>query len=376
MNAALAFAQEFVRGHDRKLIASGAMLLLAGFLFALTASPASVARMGYESSFALGLRHGGLALAAAVVALGACWLPAVTVRRTGVFLFLATLVLLAVTLAAGPEINGARRWLSFGPLSLQTSEFAKPALVITMAWMLSAGVTQRGFPGASIAIALYAVTAVLLAAQPDYGQTALLGLVLVAMLYLSGASLRTFGAIGAAALVAGLAAWRFVPHVRARIDAFLDPEKEAFQVERALQAIASGGPLGRGPGEGVVNVPDAHADFVYAAAAEEFGWLASIGFVALYVWIAWYGLRRASRLVDPFAQIAASGLILLFTLQATIHIAVNADLIPAKGMTLPLVSYGGSALLGSALTLGFALALLRDRPGAFLHDRPDDEGET
>lgn len=371
MNARAVVA--FAQGHDRKLVACSAMLLLAGFLFALTASPASVARMGYESSFALGLRHGGLALAAAAVAIGTCWLPAVVVRRSGVLLLLLTIVLLAVTLAAGPEINGARRWLALGPLSLQASEFAKPALVIAMAWMMASGVTQRGFPGVGIAIGLYAFTAALLAAQPDYGQTALLGLVLAAMLYLSGASLRTFAIIAGAASVAGLAAWRFVPHVRARIDAFLDPEKEAFQVERALQAIASGGPLGRGPGEGVINVPDAHADFVYAAAAEEFGWLASIGFVALYMFIAWYGLRRASRLVDPFAQIAASGLILLFTLQATIHIGVNADLLPAKGMTLPLVSYGGSALLGSALTLGFALALLRDRPGAFLHDRPDPE---
>ena len=129
--------------------------------------------------------------------------------------------------------------------------------------------------------------------------------------------------------------------------------------------------FGRGPGEGIVktSLPDAHADFVFAAAAEEFGWMASIGFIALYVLIAWYGLRRASRLVAPFAQLAASGLIVLFCTQAAIHIAVNVSISPAKGMTLPLVSYGGSSLLGSALTLGLALALLRERPGAFLHNK-------
>lgn len=367
MNAVVAFA----RGHDRTLAACGALLLLFGFLFALTASPAAAARMGYDSSFALALRHGALALAAAGVIAAACCLPVAAVRRTGVLLLLLSLALLAAVLLVGEPINGARRWLVVAGQSVQPSEFAKPALVIAIAWMLSSGMTQRGFPGAALACALFGVTAALIAPQPDIGQTALLALTLGAMLYLSGASWRLFAVGAVAAAIAGLSAWRFVPHVRTRIEAFLDPGKEAFQVERALQAIASGGPFGRGPGEGVVVVPDAHADFVYAAAAEEFGWLASIGFVAIYVWIAWYGLRRAARLVDPFAQLAASGLLLLFTLQATIHIAVNANLAPAKGMTLPLVSYGGSALLGSALTLGLALALLRERPGAFLHERTE-----
>jgi cell division protein FtsW len=216
------------------------------------------------------------------------------------------------------------------------------------------------------------LVAALLVPQPDYGQTALLGLVLVAMLYLAGARWTVFATIAAGGALGAALAYRFESHVRARIDDFLDPDTKAFQVKVALEAISSGGVFGRGPGEGVVKarLPDAHADFVYAAAAEEFGWLASVGVIALYVLIAWYGLRRAARLVDPFAQFAASGLVLLFVMQAAIHIGVNASLVPAKGMTLPLVSYGGSSLIGSALTLGLALALLRDRPGAFLHGRP------
>ena len=361
----------FMRGHERTLLVCGGLLLLFGFLYALTASPTAAARMGYDSSFLFALRQGGFALAGAGVCIGVCWLPSVSVRRTGVLLLVGALALLAIVLLVGHEAKGAQRWLRIAGLSLQPSEFVKPALVIAMAWMLAAGNAQRGFPGVAVAVALYGVTALLLIAQPDYGQTTLLLLVLAAMLYLAGASWRLFAGGFAVAAVGGFAAYSFVPHVHARIADFLDPHTRSFQLSRALDAIASGGVFGRGPGEGIIktSLPDAHADFVYAAAAEEFGWMASIGFVALYVLIAWYGLRRAARLVDPFAQLAASGLILLFCIQAAIHIAVNVSISPAKGMTLPLVSYGGSALIGSALTLGLALALLRERPGAFLHGK-------
>ena len=367
-----------MRGQERTLLTCGGALLLFGFLYALTASPTAAARMGYDSTFLFALRQGGFAIVAALVGIGVCWLPPVTVRRTGVLLLVGALALLTVVLLVGHEAKGAQRWLRIAGLSLQPSEFVKPALVIAMAWMLASGVVQRGFPGAAVAVSLYVVTAALLVAQPDYGQTTLLLIVLAAMLYLSGASWKLFAGGGAVAVIGGLLAYRFVPHVHARIADFLDPDTRSFQLSRALDAIASGGPFGRGPGEGVVKVslPDAHADFVYAAAAEEFGWLASMGFIALYVLIAWYGLRRAARLVDPFAQLAASGLIILFCTQAAIHIAVNVSISPAKGMTLPLVSYGGSALIGSALTLGLALALLRDQPGAFLYGKARAQKEA
>ncbi len=360
-----------LRGHERVLLVCGGLLLMLGFLYALTASPTAATRMGYDSTFAFALRQGAFALAAAAACIGVCWLPEAAVRRTGVLMLLGALALLALVLLVGYEAKGAQRWLRVAGMTLQPSEFAKPALVIAMAWMLASGVLQRGFPGIAIAIALYAVTAALLVLQPDYGQTALLLVVLAAMLYLSGASWRLFAAGGALAAVGGFLVYKVVPYIHVRIDDFLDPEKQSFQLSRALDAIASGGVFGRGPGEGIVktSLPDAHADFVFAAAAEEFGWMASIGFIALYVLIAWYGLRRASRLVEPFAQLAASGLILLFCTQAAIHIAVNVSISPAKGMTLPLVSYGGSSLIGSALTLGLALALLRERPGAFLHNK-------
>ncbi|KAF0175200.1 MAG: FtsW/RodA/SpoVE family cell cycle protein [Hyphomonadaceae bacterium] len=360
-----------VRQHERALLVSSGLLLLFGFLYALTVSPNAAARMGYDSTFSLALRQGGFALIGALAIAGASFLPATAVRRAGVLLFLGALVLLLVVLFAGHTEKGAQRWIRMAGFSLQPSELVKPALVIAMAWMLSAGVTQRRFPGVALALGLYGVTAALLVAQPDYGQTALLGMVLAAMLLTAGAPWRIFAAGAVAAGVGGVLAYNFSEHFRRRIDLFLDPDDKGGQVTKALEAMQSGGVLGRGPGEGIVKVslPDAHADFVYAAATEEFGWLASLGFIGLYAAIAWFGLRRASRLVDPFQQFAASGLIFLFTLQAAIHVAVNAGAAPAKGLTLPLVSYGGSAMIGSALTIGLAFALLRERPGAFLHDR-------
>lgn len=367
MNAILAH----VRRHEKALVVSSGLLLLFGFLYALTVSPQAAARMGYESTFNLALRQGGFALVGALAIAGVSFLPPVAVRRTGVIMLVGALALLAVVLIVGHEAKGAQRWLRVAGLSVQPSEFVKPALVIAMAWMLASGVTQRNFPGVALACGLYGITAALLVPQPDYGQTALLGLVLGAMLIAAGAPWRFFAGGAAFALVGGVLAYNFVEHFRTRIDLFFSAENKGFQVTKALEAIQNGGPLGRGPGEGTVKVslPDAHADFVYAAATEEFGWLASLGFIGLYAAIAWFGLRRASRLVDPFQQFAASGLIMLFTLQAAIHVAVNMSVAPAKGITLPLVSYGGSAMIGSALTIGLAFALLRERPGAFLHDR-------
>jgi cell division protein FtsW len=357
-----------LRRHERALVVSSGLLLLFGFLYALTVSPQMAARMGYDD-FTLALRQGAFALAGAAAIIGASFLSPIAVRRVGVLLLLAALVLLMVVLFAGHETKGAQRWLRLGGFSLQPSEFVKPALVIAMAWMLGSGLTQRNFPGVWLACGLYGMTAALLVPQPDYGQTILLGLVLAAMLTVAGAPWRVFALGAVSAALGGALAYSFVGHFRERVDLFLNDK--GWQVTKSLQAIQNGGVLGQGPGEGVVKItlPDSHADFVYAAATEEFGWLASLGFLGLYAAIAWFGLRRAARLVDPFQQFAATGLIFLFTAQAAIHIAVNASLLPAKGITLPLVSYGGSAMLGSAITIGFAFALLRDRPGAFLHDR-------
>ncbi len=363
-------ALDRARTYDRPLLVIAAILFALGILFSMAASPAATARIRIEEAFYFAGRQAAYAALGVVVMLAAASLETRQLRRFATIVAAVTLPLCLLAAWFGPEVKGAQRWFDFGFFSLQPSEILKPAIIVVWAWMLSEAIKRPGFPGRAVTIGIYAIAAAVLLSQPDIGQTALLGLVLGPMLLLSGMALRWL--FGGAAL-AGLAAWAiyaFYPHARDRVDAFLNPEGPAgYQVNRALDAIAAGGAFGRGPGEGVIkrSLPDAHADFVYAVAAEEFGLLASIGLIAVFGALAFRGLSRASRLNDPFEQLAAAGLITLLVAQSAIHIAVNLSLLPAKGMTLPFISFGGSSMVGSALALGFCLSLLRDRPGAFLY---------
>ncbi len=374
MSAALAErwngAIDRARTYDRPLIVIAAALFALGVLFSMAASPAATARIRIEEAFYFAGRQAAYAGLGVIVMLAAAALESRQLRRAATLIAALALPLCALAAWIGPEVNGARRWFDFGLFSLQPAEILKPALVVVWAWMLGESVKQDRFPGRAISIGLFALAAAALLAQPDIGQTALLGLVLGPMLILSGLALRWVLGGGVAAALGAWAIYAFYPHARERVDAFLNPEGDAaYQVNRALDAIAAGGVFGRGPGEGVIKraLPDAHADFVFAVAAEEFGLLASLGLIALFGALAFRGLSRASRLNEPFEQLAAAGLITLLVTQAAIHIAVNLSLLPAKGMTLPFISFGGSSMIGSALALGFCLSLLRDRPGAYLY---------
>lgn len=367
-----AILAERARSWDRALIIIAAILLLLGVLFSMAASPGAAQRIRMDEAFYFAARQAAYALLGALVMLGAATLDPRGVRRVGVVL---TALMAPACLLAGlfaPEIKGAARWIDLGVFDFQPSEILKPALVVTWAWMLGETMKRPAFPGRRIAVALYVLAAGALLTQPDVGQTVLLGLVLAAMLMLAGLGWRAVVGGGVLAVLAATLIYKFYPHARERVDGFLNPEGDAgYQVGRALDAIAAGGVFGRGPGEGVIkrSLPDAHADFVYAVAAEEFGLIASLGVIALFGALAFRGLSRAARLNDPFEQLAAAGLVTLLMAQAVIHIAVNLSLIPAKGMTLPFISFGGSSMIGSALALGFCLALVRDRPGAFLYPR-------
>jgi cell division protein FtsW len=360
-------ALERVRTYDRPLMVIAGILLALGILFSMATSPVATARIRIDEAFYFAGRQAAYAAVGVAVLLSAAALASRALRRAATILLVLMLPLCVLASIFGPEVKGAQRWFDFGVFSFQPSEILKPAIVVVWAWMLSESMKQPRFPGRAISIVLYVLAAAALLSQPDIGQTALLAIVLGAMLILSGVALRWL--LGGAVL-AGVSGWgiyHIFPHARERVDAFLHPEL-AYQVNRALDAIASGGVFGRGPGEGIIkrSLPDAHADFVFAVAAEEFGMLASLGLIALFGALAFRGLSRASRLNDPFEQLAASGLVTLLVVQASIHIAVNLSLVPAKGMTMPFISFGGSSMIGSALALGFCLSLLRDRPGAFL----------
>jgi cell division protein FtsW len=291
-------------------------------------------------------------------------------RRFSVVMVALLIPLCGLVGVFAPEVKGASRWVDFGLISFQPSELLKPCLVIIWAWMMSEAMRRTRFPGRKVSLALYVCAAVALLVQPDLGQTILLFVVLSALLMLSGLKKRWLAIIPLVAITAITALYFGYAHARERINTFFNPEGDAaYQVGQALKAIKSGGVFGQGPGEGVIkrSLPDAHGDFVFAVAAEEFGLLASLGLIFAFVALAFRGLSRSARLNDPFEQLAAAGLTVLLVAQAGIHIAVNMALAPAKGMTLPFISFGGSSMIGACMTFGFLVALLRDRPGAFLN---------
>ena len=366
----LGMAIDRVRTYDRTLIIVALALFAAGILFSMAASPAATARIRIEEAFYFAARQAAYAVLGLVMMMSAAALDPKQVRRAGTILVAVCLPLAGLAALFGPDVKGAQRWFDFGFFSFQPSEILKPALIVVWAWMLSESMKKPGFPGRLVSIGLMVLAAAALLSQPDVGQTALLLICLAPMLMLSGIALRWVLGGGALAALGAWAIYSFYPHARERVDTWLNPEGDAaYQVNRALDAIAAGGVFGRGPGEGVIkrSLPDAHADFVFAVAAEEFGLIASLGLIAVFSVLAFRGLSRASRLNDPFEQLAAAGLVTLLVAQAAIHIAVNLSLLPAKGMTLPFISFGGSSMIGSALAFGFCLSLLRDRPGAYLY---------
>ncbi len=357
-----AFLTEWRRGLDWPILLAAITLLGIGLMMSLAAGPPAAARLGYEDQFFFVKRQAVFALAALTLLIGTSLLDRIWARRFAALVFLGSLGLLAYILLMGYEAKGAQRWLRIGGFSLQPSEFVKPALILMTGWLLAQRQMFPNGPWAAVTLVFFSVTLGFLLLQPDIGQSALLTAAFVVTFFVSGLPWR-WAAIFAGA-GAGLSAilYAALPHVRFRVNSFINPTAyDTYQIDKASEAIARGGLLGVGPGEGRIKqaLPDAHTDFIYAVLGEEFGYIAAVGVIVLFGFIVWRGLRAAARLHDPYPRAAASGLFALFGLQAAINIAVNVSLIPPKGMTLPFVSYGGSSMIGTALTLGLALALIR-----------------
>ena len=290
------------------------------------------------------------------------------VRRIALLALVCAILVMAALPIIGHEVKGAARWINLGPFSLQPSEFAKPGLIVFAAWMFSEAQKGQGVPGVSIAFAAWVVCVGLLLIQPDIGQTLLITTTFMAVFFMAGVPLKWVAALAAAGAGGVVSLYFAFGHMRDRLNRFISPETaDTHQIDRASEAIRAGGLVGRGIGEGVMkrHVPDLHTDFIYSVGAEEFGLVLSLVMIGLYGFIVVRGMRRAMKLTDAFEQTAAAGLFMLIGLQACINIAVNLNLIPTKGMTLPFISYGGSSMLAMGLTMGLALALTRRRPGAY-----------
>lgn len=353
---------------DRWLLGTVAILLLFGVLMSFAASPAAAARMNVGDPFHFALRQCVFAAAGAVILVGASLLDDRGVRRVAFFVYLAAILIMAALPFIGHSAKGATRWLDLGGFSLQPSEFMKPALIVLVAWMFAEAQKGQGVPGVTIAFLLYGISVALLLIQPDVGQTILITIAFGAAFWMAGVPISWVMGMGLASIAGLLAVYSVFPHVASRVDRFLNPgSADTHQVDRAAEAIAAGGLIGRGPGEGVMkrHVPDLHTDFIYSVAAEEYGLIFSLALIGLFAFLVVRGLYRALKLSDPFQQVAAAGLFVLVGEQVLINVAVNLNLIPTKGMTLPFISYGGSSMLAICLTLGLALALTRRRPGAY-----------
>jgi cell division protein FtsW len=350
---------------DRWTLGAVGMLIGFGYIMMLAASPAVAERIGSSRDLFILKQVFFLAAAGACVVAVSLLSPR-SIRRLAIIGCIIALALTAATMLVGVEIKGARRWISLPGLSVQPSEFLKPCFAVVAAWLISEGRRTPRFPGRILAIAVFAVIALLLKSQPDVGMLAVITAVFFAQLYVAGLNLIMVG-IGVLGFGgAGVAAYMFFPHVQKRVENFLHPGNGIsadYQPHTALEAFGNGGLLGRGPGEGRVKdvLPDAHADFVFAVAGEEFGLLVCLIIVGVFAFIVLRGMLRLLKEHDMFIVLSCTGLVTGIGLQAFINMASSLQLIPTKGMTLPLISYGGSSALAVALGMGMLLALTRRR---------------
>ncbi|CAA6604276.1 Lipid II flippase FtsW [Rhodospirillaceae bacterium LM-1] len=350
---------------DRWTLAALFVLIGTGLFLTMAASPSVAVRI-HVDSFHFVRRQFIFLLPAIVVILGVSMLDVKTVRRLAVIGFFGSLLLMGLALLVGHEVKGATRWINLGGLSIQPSEFMKPAFAVTIAWLFAAQKTSPEMPGNWIAIGLFGLTAGLLLLQPDVGMTLVICVVFFAEFFLAGLPMIWVALFGLLGCGGAVGAYFLFPHVQSRVARFLDPQSgDSYQVTTALQAFGNGGLLGRGPGEGSIKevLPDAHTDFILAVAGEEFGLFLCLFVVVMFAFIVLRGFARMYREDSLFVLLAVSGLLVQFGLQAVINMASTLHLMPTKGMTLPFISYGGSSMLALAFGMGMMLALSRKRFG-------------
>ena len=342
-----------------------------GILLGLAASVPLAEKNGF-SAFHYVARQavfGGTALVAMMIT---SMMSPDLVRRLAVLGFLAAFIAMLGLPFLGTDFGkGAVRWYSLGFASIQPSEFLKPGFIVVAAWMMAASQEINGPPGRMLSLVLAAAIVLLLALQPDFGQASLILFGWAVMYFVAGAPMLLLSVVVALAGAGGIMAYGASDHFARRIDGFLSADIDPrTQIGYATNAIQEGGFLGVGVGEGQVkwSLPDAHTDFIIAVAAEEYGLVLVLVVIALFSVIALRSLGRLMRERDPFTRLAGTGLACIFAVQALINMGVAVRLLPAKGMTLPFVSYGGSSIIASGIAVGMLLSLTRARPQGRIED--------
>lgn len=346
---------------DRWMMAAVFGLILAGIILVMAASPAVADRIGLPP-FHFVIRHLVFLVPAVGLMTALSMMQTRNIWRAASALLAGSFVLLLATLVFGSDIKGATRWIHLFGFSLQPSEFVKPAFAVTAAWLIARQQADPHFPGMMGATGVYLVLVALLLMQPDLGMSVVLSLIWGVQIFLAGLSFSLIALLAILGITGIIGAYFVFPHVQSRIDRFLNPAAgDNYQVQKSLESFHEGGLFGTGPGEGHIKLylPDAHADFIFAVAGEEFGLILTLVLIGIFAFIVIRGMARAWDSGDIFRILAVTGILVQFGAQALIHMGSSLQMIPAKGMTLPFVSYGGSSLLSLGIAMGFILALTR-----------------
>lgn len=364
---------------DKYMLLAIIVAIIFSAIMVTTASPAVAERIGLPTFYFIQRQLIFLMMGSFII-LFISFLPFELIHKFALGGFVIFILLMILVLFVGEEIKGARRWISLGFIAIQPSEFIKPFFAIITASILMNRYVNPKFPAFLFSSLLYILVIGLIILQPDLGMVITISAVWGGQMFLAGLSMIWIILLVISALLGLLAAYTFFPHVAVRMNSFLDPNvSENYQVKKSLEAFSNGGILGTGPGEGVVkqHLPDSHTDFIFAVVGEELGMITCLLIIFLFAFIVIRGLVRVMKVGDLFSILAVSGLLMQLGFQAIINIGVTLHLLPTKGMTLPLISYGGSSILAVSLTIGAILALTRKRYGVrmnphfidFVHDK-------
>ena len=353
---------------DRYMLFGIIFLGLIGLFFSLAVSPVEAGHLKANQYYFLIKQSVFLFISVALMVIISI-LPKEFTRKISLILFAVSLLGVLLTLVIGFSSGGASRWISvFGIITIQPSEFLKPCLIILSAWFFARSKEEQNNKYSLIPGLLFILVATLLMLQPDLGQTILLFITILCLVFVQGFPWVIIAPAGLISMISIILFYFNFPHFASRLDSWIEiwfgggsVNSKLTQTQAAIDAIENGQIFGKGIGESWVkyHLPDAYTDFVFAAIAEENGLIVTMSLMFLYLILIMRGLIRSMNQNNFFNQLASSGLIILFGLQALIHIAVNLSLIPAKGMTLPFISYGGSSLLAMGITMGMFLALTK-----------------